>query len=464
MRYKYVFVGSGPSNLAAANLLLDRGVDNLLMLEQGNTFKRRGCPGLRPTRCTHCNGSLCHVTGGEGGSSALFGNKLCYFPASDAILAHFSQCEIAASFVYLDALLWPYFQSGLSDIGSCTHGTGLFTSPGEGGSARKDYASKVFSPDQFGQLIEKILLNPRRAGILRTNTEVVEIERLGKSGYRLQTAAGDVIESESVILGSGRSSHKFLRRIFSSLGIKWEENCQDVGLRLEARRELFSDSYTYQEDPKYKFSHLQYGTSRTFCACNVGVIVPVKFGESYYAEGAFSDKPSAWNNLALMVRSYNPISPKELEEWCATVNNSSHGSLLLGEVSLEKYNTAQLVAEIMDLVPQWPSDDHRFMMAQLLDIALGDRIELFRKQGRNRGPVRVYGPAVDLYWPKPELSKGLNTGIPGVYLLGDAAGISRGFVQAMVSGVAWALSHATDLSKSTLGMRKTEVGESCVSV
>jgi uncharacterized FAD-dependent dehydrogenase len=60
-------------------------------------------------------------------------------------------------------------------------------------------------------------------------------------------------------------------------------------------------------------------------------------------------------------------------------------------------------------------------------------------QASGEGVVRIYGPAIDLYWPSPVLSSGFRTQIDGLSVIGDAAGVSRGIVQALVSGAAWAL-------------------------
>lgn len=438
MRYDCLFVGAGPANLAAANLLLERGITNIIILEEGDSLNRRGCPGQRQTLCAHCNGNRCHVTGGEGGCSALFGNKLCYFPASNRILDYFSEHIVADSFGYLDALLGQHFNSRFNSISTHT-----LTLRGDGSPVRKNYTSDVLLQPQFQYLIRKLLSRPLLAGTVRLNKEVAEITKPTPSTFRIVTRCGAVIESGRVVLGCGRSSHAFLRRAFASLGIQWHENCQDVGLRLEAPSEFFTDEYAYQADPKYKFTHPGRGTSRTFCACNGGAIVPVKFGHSYYAEGAFGGELTERNNIAFMVRATTPTPIHELERWCAAVNAASCGTLLLGSVPLNAAS-GSFVSAIMKLIPYWPSDDHRVMMAELLTLTLGGNISLLRRSEKAGSVLRVYGPAIDLYWPQPDLTKSLETRIHGLYLLGDAAGVSRGFVQSMVSGAAWALIQLAD--------------------
>ncbi len=436
MKYDYVFVGAGPANLAAANVLLDRGISNFLVLEEGSALHKRGCPGLRQSLCTYCNGGLCHVAGGEGGSSARFGNKLCYFPASTQITEYFDTEIVKLSSHYLDGLLSPLFNSSYNKPNSQYPA-----------SVRKHYTSDVLLRSDFELLIRRLLLRPREAERIRLNTAVASIVKSAGSGFTVITGAGTTVEAKHVVLGCGRSSHSFLEIAFDSLGIEWEYSRPDIGIRLEAKRSLFTPEYTYQVDPKYKFAHLPYGTSRTFCGCHGGIIVPVKFGNSFYADGAFGEDFTSSSNLAFMVRSQNPISTDELERWCGAINTSAKGSLLLGEVPLSVTDPRLLVAAIMALVPHWPTEEHRIMLSELLLSTLGDPVELIKSREPGNSSVKVYGPSVDLYWPRPKLGTGLKTNVTGVFVLGDVTGVSRGFVQAMVAGAAWAINHLSEFSQ-----------------
>lgn len=441
-----MFVGAGPANLTAANVLLQHGIANLLIVEEGSSLNKRGCPGLRQHLCTHCNGSLCPVAGGEGGSSARFGNKLCYFPASNRILDYFDEEIVNSSSQYLDRLLSPRFDSRFSQPGPdqpIERALDLCSS----GAITKHYASDVLLRRDFEKMIQGLLSHPRRAGLIRLNTSVTEIVELSNSRFRLVSGTGETIEADHVVLGCGRTSHRFLERVFATLGIEWEHNLPDVGIRLEAPRALFTPEFTYQVDPKYKFVHFPYGTSRTFCGCDGGLIVPVKFGNSFYADGAFGDDFTDSSNLAFMVRSQKPLSTRDLERWCSAVNASARGNLLLGEVLLDVDNPRKLVAAILALIPHWPTENHWMIVSELLNLTLGAHVTLLKRSESGSAFIKVYGPAIDLYWPRPKLARGLRTSMNGLFVLGDVTGVSRGFVQAMVSGAAWAMTHLAKFSR-----------------
>jgi hypothetical protein len=370
---------------------------------------------------------------------------LCYFPASNRILEYFDEEVVNSSSRYLDQLLSPHFDSRLSQSEPDQPAELAVNAPF---SATKHYVSDVLLSKDFESLTQELLYRPRLAGLIRLNTPVTEIVKLPTSGFRVACGANATLDADHVVLGCGRTSHRFLERVFADLGIEWKHNLPDVGIRLEAPRDLFTREFTYQVDPKYKFEHLPYGTSRTFCGCDGGIIVPVKFGRSFYADGAFGEKFTDSSNFALMVRSERPLSIYDLERWCSAVNASARGTLLLGEVPLEGTDRKQLAAAILALVPQWPTEDHRFIVSELLALTLGDHVTLFRHSGKGSAVVKVYGPAIDLYWPRPKLARGLGTSVDGLFVLGDVTGVSRGFVQAMVSGAAWAITHLAELSRS----------------
>ena len=92
------------------------------------------------------------------------------------------------------------------------------------------------------------------------------------------------------------------------------------------------------------------------------------------------------------------------------------------------------------MTPEGPSKEHSVLMAKLLDqVVGGEFVELISRDLPANSRMKVFGPAIDLYWPRPFLNEGFKTSIEGVTVIGDAAGRSRGIYQALVAGTAWAL-------------------------
>lgn len=429
MNWDYVFIGAGPASLVAAKLLSQSSpTSRILILEAGGSIVGRGCPGMRRNTCTSCSGDNCRVTMGVGGSSAGFGNKLCHFPASSGVLSLIPS-ELLPQVHHVVTGLYD------SEVGLRSQ----FRAIPSGAMRRKFYSADALFRKQYASLLDGLLSEILERVELRCKTLVHEVLKR-PDGFELRLASGDTVSASKLILGTGRAGHRFIRKTLASLGASCGENCADVGIRIEATTELFSDAFFYQDDPKFKFDHGSLGSSRTFCTCHGGSIVPVKFGSGFFADGAFVNAPTGVTNVALMVRSKELLTSDEIDDWCEAINIRSKRSLLLGELRAREGSLSP--AEILDTVPIWPSDAHKSLMSELLDNVVGGKHIHMLEPTASEQVVRIYGPSVDLYWPSPALTPGFRTEIDGLSVIGDAAGVSRGIVQALASGAAWALVEA----------------------
>jgi len=441
-KYKYVFIGAGTANLTAANYLLDIGENNLLVIEKGKKLDNRVCPGEDKKTCYFCKRG-CDITEGVGGAAAFYGNKLCYFPASSQILTYFSKEAIDAGLNYLDDLLYPFFNSEF--VGS------LKESRHSQFDSKKRYIADILTKHQFMQLINIFLNQLNHYDCLKTNTEVISIKRKPSGIFEIITEDDSSYTCEKLILGSGRSSCKFLRQTFKGLGIRYIENSQDLGIRIEAAVDNFSDSFYYQLDPKFKFQHSSKGSSRTFCGCKRGMIVPVQYEDSFYADGVFSQEFTNLTNVALMVRRNLPLDPVDLENWCKQINKLNNYNLVLHEIDLDTENWKNMIIEIVEAIDYWPEESYKAMIIELLRNLLTGENCILKESVNAQNTLKVYAPAIDRYWPRPLLSKSLESNISNLFILGDATGVSRGFVQAMISGAAWAISNIKNRFELRIG-------------
>jgi uncharacterized protein len=424
MRWEYIFVGAGPAALVAAELLSKNSDCRILILEAGGPFKSRGCPGLRQRKCISCSGADCRVTMGIGGASAGFGNKFCEFPASPSVLS------------LIPSYLHPRVNEIIAGWTGATANPGpVIPAIGSAASTRKFYDAYAVFRKQYRALMAELLsAMPKRVEI-RYDAPVQNVVRSDRD-FELRLGSGELLLTRNLILATGRSGHRFGRDTLLSLGVPFRENNPDIGIRVEARDEAFSNSFFYQRDPKFKFGHGELSSSRTFCSCRGGSIVPVKFGKGYFADGAFINAHTGVTNVALMARANEVVDTELIDGWCRAVN-ARKGTLLLGE--LRASNPQSAAAAVLDTVPLWPSERHGQLMNELVENVVGGRqVHMFSWTGTEI-TIRVYGPCVDLYWPAPALREGFLTEVEGFGVIGDAAGVSRGILQAMASGAAWAL-------------------------
>jgi uncharacterized FAD-dependent dehydrogenase len=428
---KYLFIGSGPANLAAASFLHFNNENSFIILEQGKALNQRGCPGIKNKTCISCAGINCPVVEGVGGASANYGNKLCYFPASLGIEKYFAKEHINKGRRFLHALLSPYIDDDYHR-----------TDPQS--VDQKHYIADILPKQQYQEMLLKMIIPLVDEGLLRPNSGVNQVSTKKDGLFTVITSTGEEITSENLIFGSGRSAYEFNRNIFDSLGVEYENPQQDIGFRIEAPSNSFAKWFFYQADPKFKFEIKGIGSSRTFCGCNGGMVVPVKFGQGFFADGAFGLKNTNMTNIALMTRVRQPLDIVKLSKWCSQLNEFHGGSLQL--CNLHSLSSKEIVKDLRSCIHFCPTEGHRFLIEDLINRLFCETNSVLLPN-TEPAEVSILGPAIDRYWPLPKLQQNLETNIPGLFVLGDAAGVSRGIVQALVSGASWAISTNTFSSK-----------------
>jgi len=418
MKYDVIFIGAGFSNLAAANQLYDLGFSNFLILEKGQQFNDRNCRGESNFSCEQC--AICNTIEGVGGANALNGNKLCYFPASKHITEDFSLQDIDKSLNYLSILLKYYFDNDFNLLKDTTNCQTRYS--------KKYYFSDVYFQNDFAKIV-KMLTRRIEDKIIEKQNVCSIIKR--DDIYLIKTDSRHIFKTKRIVFGTGRTSYYTLPILLKPLEAKFSPQVQDIGIRIETDCDYFTDTYRYQADPKIKFDFGTLGSARTFCAHNKGKVVPVRFGKSFFADGAFSSEPTTKNNIAIMTRITKPLSNETLENWMREINKLAKNTLLLGNIVLDD----NFITNFKRLMPAFTTKEHEDIMIKTLNNLLCDENAIIKKGAT----IGVYAPAIDLQWAKPKLKKDFSLyNDENIYVIGDAAGKSRGFVQALFSGVCWA--------------------------
>ena len=427
-----IILGAGTAALAAANRLLDLGISDFLILEKGNNINKRTCPGVKTFDCKFCRAG-CYTIEGIGGSNALHGNKICYFPASSEILSNCDENEKQTILNYLNNYR-PYVDNNNLPFTSAYQDSFKF------------YYSDVLNKNEYKFFINSLTVRLFEKQLIASNVDIIKIEKR-RDGFVLKDEKGQEYFCSNLVMATGRSSYTFLKNIFDSLQIRYSSLNQDIGIRIETNKENFNETYYYQVDPKIKFEYESLGLARTFCAHNQGLVVPVQFGNTFFADGAFSDNFSNHNNIALMVRSNEGLTNFELEDWCKKMNAYCNNSLVLKKINLSEKSKTELTNEIFSSIPFFPSEKHKELMRKLVS-NLFDSNQYGILNNTLNFELTIYAPAIDRYWVAPALDRNLQTiGVKNCYVIGDAIGKSRGILQAMFSGVLWANAFSKTLIK-----------------
>jgi len=256
----------------------------------------------------------------------------------------------------------------------------------------------------------------------------------------------------SLVVAPGRKGFAFLQQLMDALGIPYIDNIVDIGLRLETREANYPIVHDYY-DPKFLFPE----KVRTFCT-NSGraFVVKEKYasrdGREYFSVNghAFSKrgKASGLVNFALLktVRFTAPLaSGQEFAEMLGLQAMLMGGGQPLmqrvGDFRLGKRSKAEsFTGDLYDFEPtlasSTPGDISLAMPAKILrgiwkSMKALDTII----PGVLHPSTVMYYPEIKLYGNKPRFLDGSFQARPGIYLVGDGAGTSRGITAAWASGI-----------------------------
>ncbi len=260
------------------------------------------------------------------------------------------------------------------------------------------------------------------------------------------------VRFKNLILAPGRKGFAFLQKVMDSLAVPYVDNIVDIGLRIETREGCYPIVRDYY-DPKFIFPD----KTRTFCT-NSGraYVVKEKYegraGRDYFSINghSFSDKEngSGLVNFALLktVRFTAPLaSGQEFAEMLGQQAMLMGGGQPLmqrvGDFRLGKRSKAEsFTADLYDFEPTLksctPGDVSLAVPAKILR-AIWKSMKALDTivPGVLHPSTIMYYPEIKLYGNKPQFMDANFQAKPGIYMIGDGAGTSRGITAAWASGI-----------------------------
>ena len=256
----------------------------------------------------------------------------------------------------------------------------------------------------------------------------------------------------SLVVAPGRKGFAFLQGLMDRLAVPYIDNVVDIGLRLEAREGNYPIVQDYY-DPKFHFPQ----KVRTFCT-NSGKAYVVKeryearSGRPYFSVNghSFSERGQASGlvNFALLktVRFTEPLaSGQEFAEMLGQQAMLMGGGQPLmqrvGDFRLGKRSKAESFnADLYDFLPTLsgctPGDIALAMPSKILR-AIWRSMKLLDTiiPGVLHPSTIMYYPEIKLYANRPRFMDDTFQVRPGIWMIGDGAGTSRGITAAWASGI-----------------------------
>ena len=449
-RYDVAIIGCGEAGIYAGyELARLRPELKVVVLEQGRDIYRRSCPIVagRVKDCIQCK--VCDTMCGFGGAGAFSDGKFNFTTAFGGWLTDFMpEQEVMELIDYVDEI-------------NTAHGATreVFSTETPAAQALRKKALefdlhllqarvKHLGTENNLRILTNLYEDLRRDITFQFNTAVTAI-RQAEGGYCLETADGDQYLAKFLIAAPGRSGAEWFAQQCRQLGLPMTNNQIDIGVRVELPALIFEHITDVVYESKLIYRTKQYGDQvRTFCMNPYGHVVAENVegintvnGHSY-ADPALQSENT---NFALLVS--NRFTEPFNEPYRYGKHIASLSNMLAGGVLVQRFG---------DLVKGVRTNDHRMsksftrptltaavpgdLSLALPKRQLDDIIEMIYQldklaPGTANYDTLLYGAEVKFYSSRLSLSSELETELPGMFAVGDGAGITRGLAQAGASGV-----------------------------
>ena len=448
-KYDVIIVGGGPAAIFAALELSQVSGLSILLIEKGRDIDKRQCP-ARDTggSCISC--SLCNLVCGLGGAGAFSDGKLTLTSRVGGRLSDYlGESQTEALIGYADNI---YLGFGAPDK---LYGTGKKV-----GQLREkaELAGLKLVPvpvrhlgTDHCRLVLKAMwdyLSPRIE--YRLETEACNISVSGGKVKGVEVKGGDKFDCEYLILAPGREGADWLTNEAERLKLTMHSNPVDVGVRVEVPATVMAELTNYLYESKLEFMSQSFDDRvRTFCMCPGGEVIMESTGGNdpvITVNGhSYAERRTDNTNFALLVSTAftKPFNqPIAYGKYLARLANILSGGVLLqrlGDLKKGRRSTPERIKRGLvtpTLKDATPGDlsfalPYRYLTGVVEMLQAMDKLA----PGVASPHTLLYGIEVKFYSSRPELSPGLETEVGNMFAVGDGAGVSRGLIQASVSGV-----------------------------
>jgi len=434
--YQVAIVGAGPSAIFAALTLSGAGVNEIAIFERGKDIDGRK------------RGRGMELLCGWGGAGAFSDGKLTLTPKVGGFLSEVvPQTELRNLLKKADDIYISF--------GAPKEVQGQSSDKTEALYQEAKQAELEFIPMEIRHLGTEncVPLLKRIRDAIRDKVDVffetpvkeILVDGGKVTGVLLQN--GSRVEAQYVICGPGRVGAEWIKKEVEHLGIPSVPSPVDIGVRVEAPASILLKLTDIAYEAKFIYYSRTFDDKvRTFCMNPYGEVVTETIDEIITVNGhSYANRKTENTNFAILVSSTftEPFrDPIGYGKYIARLANLLGNGVII-----------QRLGDLLDGRRSTPDRINRCITQPTLTLAtpgdlsfvlpyrhLKSIIEMLEALNRITPGIYsrhtlLYGVEVKFYTNRLKLSSKLETDIHNLFLIGDGAGITRGLIQASISGM-----------------------------
>lgn len=266
-------------------------------------------------------------------------------------------------------------------------------------------------------------------------------------GFRIQWGDGEV-SARFVIGAAGRSGAYWLREVARTLGAGPEFGPLDVGVRVEFPAELYASVESIMYDAKLRVRTPTYDDMvRTFCTNPRGFVVREDYDGFALVNGhAENDRKSSNTNFAMLahIELTDPVEDstqygRAIAQLATTIGGGRPILQRLKDLKQGRRSTTERIrrVRIQPTLKEFTPGDVSMALPQRIVVDILEAIDRLDRilPGLAADGTLIYAPEIKFYDTQYRVQEGMETTMPGFYVVGDASGHSRGIVFAAVTGI-----------------------------
>lgn len=467
--YDVIVIGAGPAGLFCALELIENQRDmRLLIVDKGHTVATRKCPALNGA-CTNCR--VCHLISGIGGAGLYSDGKVVldlnvgghlrdYDPTGQSRkMALTKILDIFSRFNLIREKL------GHSQPPSLTLEQQMRLD--NLGLRVKQYPVAYYGSNHIQEFVANIANYLTRLNVKWSLGSEVQTVIRDKNLITITYSQGGMVRKLSakrVIFATGKEGSYWTSHILADLGVSIRPNWTCFGVRVETTFEQSQALFDAMgPDPKISYKFADGTKIKTHCSCRGGKALISKYFGYSVVGGHTPDPLSQCGNSTFTILLRTPpelaLSEWQVRKILAKSDSLANGKLLVQTLGGFQANVPSSTATIRNnkvhstILENVTAGNIRALELPFdFDAKFLHFIDKLGKlcPGILSPTTLLYAPAVEWWMPRIEVGAEMETSVPGIYAIGDGAGLSQGITHAAATGIIAARSILEQLNSTEL--------------